>query len=114
MMTFARKNRLGSGEAIKAVVSRGRRFTGSGFIMYFKKSELGVCKIAVVVSKKTDKRAVRRNKLRRQITEAIKKIISGCDKCFDIVVYTRPEAARLGFTELEEGLAKAFKTAGRN
>ncbi len=113
-MAFARKNRLSSGEAINAVVSRGNRFAGNGFVVYLKKSAPGVCKTAVIVSKKTDKRAVARNKLRRQISEAIKKIISGYDECFDIVVYTRPEAVRLGFAELEEGLRKAFKTANRD
>ena len=67
----------------------------------------GYTRIAVVVSKKVEKSAVKRNRIRRRIYEAIRKNMDLVPKKRDyiFVVYTK-SVSKLPFTELEKLLGE--------
>ncbi|OGZ29651.1 MAG: ribonuclease P protein component [Candidatus Niyogibacteria bacterium RIFCSPLOWO2_01_FULL_45_48] len=109
-MAFARKNRLSGKNAVNAVIRGGRKVVSGGFIAYFKESAEKNWRAAISVSKKVDKRSTVRNKLRRRISEIMKKNITGKNRCFDIFIQVRPEAAGLDFERLNGEFVRVFKS----
>ena len=63
----------------------------------------GFTRVAVVVSKKVEKTAVRRNRIRRRVYEAIRKNFELVPKRTDyvLVVYSK-EVGKMDFSELEK------------
>lgn len=64
-------------------------------------------RVAVSVSKKVSKSAVRRNKVRRRVYSTVSKIIPGLKKGLYLVV-SRPGADKLSFFELETEIRRLF------
>lgn len=79
---FSRQQRLSSA-SLQGILLKGRSFHSPHFSVIVAKNLVQGYKIAVIVSKKIEKRSVYRNKLRRQIRSKIKaylekrKILSG-------------------------------------
>ena len=65
----------------------------------------------IVINLKVDKRAVVRNKIRRQIREIIRLNNKNLKQGFDIMVLTRESVKKLKYREIEERLLKLFKKA---
>ena len=67
----------------------------------------GFTRVAVVVSKKVEKTAVRRNRIRRRVYEAIRKNFELVPKRTDyvFVVYSK-EVGKMDFSELEKLLGE--------
>ena len=67
----------------------------------------GFTRVAVVVSKKVEKTAVRRNRIRRRVYEAIRKNFELVPKRTDyvLVVYSK-EVGKMDFSELEKLLGE--------
>lgn len=65
----------------------------------------GFTRVAVVVSKKVEKTAVKRNRIRRRVYEALRKNFDLVPKKMDyvFVVYSK-EVGKMSFSELEEML----------
>ena len=111
MTALSLKNRLTESEKIGEVVRRGRRFTANGFKAYVKKSAYGTWRAAIVVPKRTDKRAAVRNKLKRRAGEIVKRLIPDSGKSADLVLYLEAESAELSFKELKRSLAELLSAA---
>lgn len=114
MAALKRNSRLGGGETIKEVLRSGQRFGRDGLTVYIRQSKNLNTRVAVVVPKKTDKRAVKRNKLRRQIGEIMRPIIPRTARPSDVVIYAGPRTALLDFKQLEEILIGLFKKFLKN
>ncbi len=71
---------------------------------------VGVPRFVIVVSTKVDKRAVVRNKLRRQYREICKKFLSRLPPC-DIALLVSKPATELSFAQMQERLEKVFVKA---
>jgi len=67
---FQKSDRLCSGKVIDEVFSKGKELRKYPFILKFVSAEKGELKIAISVPKRRAKRAVDRNRLKRQIREA--------------------------------------------
>lgn len=67
---FQKSDRLCSGKVIDEVFSKGKELRKYPFILKFVRAEKGELKIAISVPKRKAKRAVDRNRLKRQIREA--------------------------------------------
>jgi ribonuclease P protein component len=65
-----------------------------------------------IVSSKVDKRAVVRNRLRRQMSEIIKNNFKNIASGFDIVLVAKKEIIGKPFFEIEESLKNILKKAG--
>lgn len=83
---FSKKNRYSFKNRLPRQILNFPSFT-----VRYEKNEEGL-KVAVVVSKKVDKRAVIRNKIKRIILEAVRKTL-GTDTGLTLVFYAKKPAA---------------------
>ena len=95
---------------IPNVIRRGKKIMTSEIKMYFIASREHDSKIAILVSKKIDKRAVVRNKLRRRAREIIHSLLPRTKSSHDIVISFQKGAQNLSFQELKKKLNIFFKS----
>ena len=100
---IAQKNRFHGRKSVSKVKARplhSRNFSVK--IAYSKRSDY---RVAVVVSRKIDKRAVARNKLRRRVFEFYRTEMQGSMRSADIVVYAKgPQSIDLSYQEIKKEL----------
>ncbi|MSR76567.1 MAG: ribonuclease P protein component [Candidatus Ryanbacteria bacterium] len=82
---LARRERLRSSRDIEIVIKRGRRHSTTPLMIWVLQKPKGPFRAAILCSKKVDKRAVVRNKIKRRIREAIR-ILSTRMPTIDLVV----------------------------
>ncbi|MEK7567062.1 MAG: ribonuclease P protein component [Patescibacteria group bacterium] len=109
MAALKRSYRLSGRKTINGILRSGRRMGAGGLTVYVLQSKNLNTRVAVIVPKKVDKRAVKRNKLRRQISEIMRKIIPQIIEPLDIIIYAGPQSAGSGFDGLEKTLNAVFK-----
>ena len=105
-----KKYRFHSRGGVRYVYKHGKTVRSPKASLVFADNARGFTRIAVVVSKKVEKTAVGRNRIRRRIYEALRvnfeDIPKGRDYVF--VVFSR-EMIRLPFDELEKTLGKLIE-----
>lgn len=82
---FSKKQRFTFGRQLPKNIFQSKSFT-----LRYGENEVGL-KVGVVVSKKVDKRAVARNKIKRLITEAVRVNIK-IERPLNLVFYAKKEA----------------------
>ena len=104
---LCKKYRFHSRGGVRFVYRNGKTVRSPKMSLVFVNNTRGFTRVAVVISKKVEKTAVGRNRIRRRIYEAIRinfdLIPKGVDYVF--VVYSK-EVMRMKFGELEEMLGK--------
>lgn len=95
---------------IPTIIRRGKKVMTSEIKMYFIASQERDSRIAILVSKKIDKRAVVRNKLRRRTREIIHSLLPHTKSSYDIVISFQKGAQNLSFQELKKKLNIFFKS----
>lgn len=102
-----KKYRFHSRGGVKYVYQHGKTVRTPKMSLVFVENTRGFTRVAVVVSKKVEKTAVGRNRIRRRMYEALRVnfdlIPKGVDYVF--VVYSK-EIMKIKFSELEEMLGK--------
>lgn len=93
---------------IPYVVNRGKKTTNSEIKIYIVKSKEKPRKIAVIIPKKIDNRAVIRNKLRRRTREIVSKLLQSFDTPYDSVIFFQKGAEKLSFQELKKKITRLF------
>lgn len=85
---FPRAQRLSKRRDIQAVLTRGRLFHSPGLIMRVLPTQESNQRITVVVGTVVDKRAVVRNRVKRQIRHLLREILKDAPKMlsFDMMV----------------------------
>lgn len=75
--------------------------------------ENGLSKIRVgfVVSKKISKKAVIRNKIKRQLREIVRPKIKNFEQGVDLIIFTKPEILGKNFLEIKKAVDELFKKA---
>lgn len=104
-------HRLTADKDFTKVFKGGRSFHGDGISIRVAPNQVGESRFAFVVSAKVSKKAVVRNRLRRRMREAVRKMLGGVVKGRDIVVMTKPQAAELTFDEVSRTLESLLKKA---
>lgn len=74
---------------IHSVLDGGKRVTHEGVTLVYKKTKNGTLRFAVVVSSKTDKRATKRNRVKRCMREAIRSYLQKIPVSFDGVFFIK-------------------------
>jgi len=92
---FKRENRL----VLGIEFNNAQSISTFPFNLKVKKNEMGINRFGIVVSKKIDKRAVIRNKIKRVFREALIKLNKTMPSGHDILLITKKEA--LGKTKEE-------------
>ena len=104
---LCKKYRFHSRGGVRFVYRNGKTVRSPKMSLVFVNNTRGFTRVAVVISKKVEKTAVGRNRIRRRIYEAIRINLDLMPKGVDyvFVVYSK-EVIRMKFGELEEMLGK--------
>ncbi len=105
---LSKDSRIGSPDKIKRLLRSGLEAKSKKLTFRYEESQEELSQFAVVVSGKISKKAVERNKLRRQIMEAIKKELSSLKKSYNMVVIAR--ALDASYQELQDNIKDVFNS----
>ena len=91
---------------------KGKTIRTSKMSLVFAENTKGFTRVAVVVSKKVEKSAVKRNRIRRRVYEAIRKNFEYLPKKMDyiFVVYSN-NVLNMDFKELEQILGELVESS---
>ncbi|WKY47750.1 ribonuclease P protein component [Eubacteriaceae bacterium ES3] len=92
----------------KNVFNKGSVFGNKAFAFYFLKNGLEENRIGIIVSKKISKKAVVRNRLRRQIREAYRLNQELFFNGYDIIIIGKQALLNTEYTEIEKSLKHLF------
>lgn len=106
MITSLRKKK-----DFEKVAKQGRPFFTRELGFKMIKNNLKNNRYGVVVNLKVDKRAVKRNKIRRRIREIIRLNDKDFKQGFDIMILTKESVKKLGYSEIKEKLLGLFSKA---
>ena len=102
---LSKKYRFHSRGGVRYVYQKGKTVRTPRMSLVFVKNERGFTRVGVVVSKKVEKTAVGRNRIRRRVYEAIRLNMDKLPKEVDYVfVIFSKKVADMPFSELEENL----------
>lgn len=108
---LSKEFRLRTDQDIKALFVNSKSAFGIYAILKTKPNKLSVSRFAVIAGTKVSKKAVVRNKLKRQIRAIIKKHLDAIKSGQDVVIMLKKEAVNKQYSELEEDLLKSIKKA---
>lgn len=93
------------------IYKQGRRYRSGVFTAVVLRHE-GACRAAFVVSRKVAKQAVRRNRIRRWLKEALRRLLAGSECRADIVLIAHQPAYEAGYQVLYRELETILRRAG--
>jgi len=105
-------NRLKKKQDIERVFKKGEGFKEDFLVLKIAENKLSQSRFAFVVSQKVSKKAVIRNKIRRQLSEAVGMRLKKLKKGIDALLIARPDFAIKDFWEMDEVIDRLFKKAG--
>ena len=101
--------RLEKKDDIVKIIRNGNKIAGKLFLCKFLENGLRHCRFTVVISKKVEKSAVRRNKCKRRIYEVIRNNVNDIcqpEKSHDVVILTNQNCVNAPFSEIEREIKK--------
>jgi ribonuclease P protein component len=105
---LARPYRLSKQKEFQDIFARGRRFQSEYFSFLAAKNNRSISRFAVVVSAKVSKKAVARNRVRRQLNEIIRLHQQKIKPGLDMVLIVKEAAVGAKYRTLEETALKLF------
>jgi len=103
-------NRL-PGYRIPQVKAQGKAWFGSLFTLLVLTTSESVFRLGLVVSKKIDKRAVQRNRLKRQLRQIIKNQLDWLPQANDCLLLVKKKIIEVDSLTIEPELIDLFKRA---
>lgn len=105
--------RLQKDRDIRRAIGKGYKAFGLTLGLKFLPNKLEKSRFCFVISTKISKKAVKRNKLKRQLREIIRLNLDKISPHYDVVILTKPKAGVLekDYQELEEELLGLLKRA---
>ncbi len=110
-LSFPRRAHLRTSAEFQAVFADSKRISGRHFRLHARiLVDAALPRLGVAVSKRVDKSAVVRNRLRRQVKEAFRQHSTGLP-AGDYVFIAKPEAAKAENSELRDDLLSLLERA---
>ncbi|HBK35310.1 MAG: Ribonuclease P protein component [Candidatus Uhrbacteria bacterium GW2011_GWE2_40_58] len=103
--------RLSQDKDIKTLFAHSKSVFVVTMGIKYRKNKLKNSRFAIAVGTKVSKKAVIRNKIRRQIREIIHKVLDRIVPGFDIMVLVRPSIKEKKFQEIEKEFQSLLKKA---
>ncbi|HVH31057.1 MAG TPA: ribonuclease P protein component [bacterium] len=103
--------RLRSPSEFRVVYREGRRLPGDAVILYVRPNGLSVSRAGVTTPRGVGS-AVRRNRWRRRLREALRAAQRGVRGGFDLVLVPRPTTVEVPFTTLSKTVRGLLEQAG--
>src|SRR4030042_220114 len=109
-------NRLNKTKDIKDILKAGRSYYSHYLLLKVKESPVKISRFAFIVSTKVSKKAVKRNLIRRRLSEIIRLLLPQIQISADCIVLASPkiisvEGKILPAKELKASLLEVFKKA---
>lgn len=95
----------------RRVYGRGKSCKSPALVVYSLKNRAGICRIGITTSKKLGG-AVERNRCRRIIKEAYRRLSPECSGGWDIVFVARFKTLRLKSTDVEQAMRSQLRQLG--
>ena len=95
-----------------AIFLNGKFYQSEQVILRIFPSGQNSSRFAVIISAKVNKKAVVRNRLRRQMNEIIRQNLKKIKPGFDIILIAKPKLTELFFKAIEAELVGLFKRVG--
>lgn len=86
--------------------------TSPFFVFKYQKTDTTTINVAVIVSKKIDKRAAARNLIKRRILSAMRQLTQNCVQGAHIVIYTRTPISTVAYQDIAQALQQILKKEG--
>lgn len=90
---------------------QGRHLTSRLLILAWVPNDVGRSRIGFVVSKRISKLAVKRNYIKRLLSEAVRPLLPDLSGAWDIVISARSEAANADLHILEQDIVTLLRKA---
>ena len=104
-----KKNRLIKKKDFERLFKEGKSFREKFLVLKVNENNLDESRFGFIVSKKVSKKAVIRNKIKRQLREIVRKEMNNYQKGFDVAVITLPAAESKDFEEMKQVLIYILK-----
>lgn len=113
-MTALPKERRLPAKPFEKVFKKGKNWQTSflGLKALKLKNSLSATRFGWVVGLKVSKKAVQRNKLRRQLKAVVYELLPEIKPGFDIIVLAKPSALNQNYAELKKEMIELLKRAG--
>lgn len=106
---YPARNRLRHESEVKEVLMKGVSRSGAFVRAKIAKNDEGRTLVTVVVSKKTEKTAVGRNRLKRRVREVLREVITGGGiRGKSVVILVNPSARTAKFQEIREDVKRVL------
>lgn len=102
-------NRLKKKKDFEAVFKKGKSFKNSFLVLKIAPNKLEISRFGLIVSQKVSKKAVVRNKIRRRLSEIIRKKMEEIKNGQDMALIVLPGLENKSFLETEEIIINFFK-----
>ena len=104
-------HRLRLEKDIKTLFSRGKSVFGTFVGLKFSKNNLPVSRFAVVAGVKVSKKAVVRNRLKRQVRAIVQEALPNIPPGYDVLLFFKPSGADKAFDVLKSQVLTSLKKA---
>jgi len=98
---LAKPYRLTKDKDFERLAREGRAVYGGELMLKWRLNNLKQSRFGFVVSKKVDKRAVVRNKIKRRLRAVVRENLSKIRPGYDVMILTRSEIKNLTFMQLK-------------
>lgn len=106
-----RKYKLKKNNDFKEVFENGKYYQQEFIKLKILKNDLEINRFGLIIGLKISKKAVQRNKIKRQIEEIIRLKLNQIKSGFNIVILVNPEIIEKDYQEIEKTLINLFKKA---
>lgn len=108
-----KNHRFSLNTEFRRIKKEGRLIPGPSFSFLFGKSGSGsLPRFTFIISKKVDKRATARNRVRRRLEEAVRGFLPALESGFDGVFLVKGAVTGKGTEEIKKELAAIFRKSG--
>ncbi len=104
-----RSSRLRSEKDHLRVRRQGRHLSDPAFAIRVARATTQESRLAIVVSKRVDRRAVVRNRMKRRYREAFRPLLPKLRVCVDLLVLARAPSTTLSYHELQVRVTSALR-----
>lgn len=109
---LSKKHRLAKKKDFQEVFKKGKFFAEGFITAKIKENKLDFSRFGFVVTLKVSKKAVKRNRIRRQLQEAAKSFLGKIKPGYDVVVIPKTDEKDKTYQEIKDAFKKILQKAG--
>lgn len=104
---LAKRYRLKNRKEFEKVYKNGQKIKDNFFLLKFQTNNLEITRIGIVVPKKIKITIVKRNKIKRLVSEAVRSIFAKIKKGYDIIIICQKEI--YNYWQIQNEIKNLFK-----